>query len=72
MKTRSRPAQRQILLDHGVRTISVSSTANLSADETAAALLAATPAIADEIRHRFAPYILLVGKAGAVRHLTLR
>ena len=68
-KIRTRGPERRILLDHGVRTISIASTANLSADTTVKALLAAEDAILATVESEAAPYILAVYKNGSVRRL---
>ena len=70
-KIRTRGPERRILLDHGVRTISIASTANLSADATIETLLAAEEAIFATVESQAAPYILAVYKNGSVRRLDL-
>ena len=70
-KIRSRGPERRILLDYGVRTISVASTANLSAAATIETLLAAEQAIRDAIDTEVAPYIVAVYKDGSIRRLDL-
>lgn len=70
-KIRTRGPERRILLDHGVRTISVASTANLSATATIETLAAAEAAIFAAVETETAPYIVAVYKDGSVRRLDL-
>jgi hypothetical protein len=70
-KIRTRGPERRILLDHGVCTVSIASTANLSAAATIETLLAAEEAIYAAVAGEAAPYIVAVYKSGAVRRLDL-
>lgn len=71
-KIRTRGPERRILLDHGVATVSIASTANLSAQATVDALVAAERAIFELIEREQAPFIVAVYKSGSVRRLALR
>jgi PIN like domain len=68
-KIRTRGPERRILLDYGIRTVSVASTANLSADATVAALAAAEEAIFHAVRTEEPPFIIAVYKDGSIRRL---
>jgi hypothetical protein len=70
-KIRTRGPERRILLDHGVRTISVSATANLSAAETVAALVAAESAIFAAVGAAEPPYVFTVSRSGRLSRLNL-
>lgn len=70
-KIRTRGPERRILLDHGVRTISIASTANLSASATIDTLTAAEDTIFEAVESETPPYILAVHKDGSVRRLDL-
>ncbi len=70
-KIRTRGPERRILLDHGVRTISIASTANLSASATIETLVAGEDAIFAAVETETAPYIVAVYKDGTVRRLDL-
>lgn len=68
-KIRSRAPERRELLRHGVRTVSVVSTANLSAAETVAALLRSEAKLADALERETAPFIIAAYKDGSIRRL---
>lgn len=70
-KIRTRGPERRILLDYGVKTISIASTANLSANSTIQTLLKAKAAIFEAIAYHSAPYIVAVYKDGSLRLLEL-
>ncbi len=70
-KIRHRASERRILLDHGVRTVSIASTANLSATTTIETLLAAERAIFVAVVTEPPPFILAVYKDGSLRRLDL-
>jgi hypothetical protein len=70
-RIRTRGPERRILLEHGVRTVSVASTANLSAADTIAVLISAETRIFDAITRETPPFILAVAKNGTVRRLDL-
>ncbi len=70
-KIRTRAPERRILLDYGVRTVSIASTANLSATTTIETLLAAERAIFAAVVTEPSPFILAVYKNGSVRRLDL-
>lgn len=71
-KIRTRGPERRILLDYGVRTMSIASTANLSAAATIETLISAEEAIFDAVATEQAPYIIAVYKDGTIRRLDLR
>jgi hypothetical protein len=70
-KIRTRGPERRILLDYGVRTVSVASTANLSAAATVQTLLAAAAELFQAIRAERAPFIIAVYKDGSIQRLNL-
>ena len=70
-KIRTRGPERRILLDYGVRTVSIASTANLSATTTIATLVAAERAIFAAVAVERPPFILAVYKNGSLRRLDL-
>ena len=71
-KIRTRGPERRILLDRGVRTVSIASTANLSAAATIETLIAAERAILAAVEEEPPPFILAVYKDGSLRRLDLR
>jgi hypothetical protein len=70
-KIRTRGPERRILLDYGVSTVSIATTANLSAAATVETLLAAEAELFQAIRAEPPPFILAVYKDGSVRRLHL-
>jgi PIN like domain len=70
-KIRTRGPERRILLDYGVRTVSVASTANLSATATVETLLAAAAKLFRAIRAEAGPFIIAIYKDGSIRRLDL-
>lgn len=70
-KIRTRGPERRILLDHGVRTVSIASTANLSASATIDTLVQAEAAIFAAVETTTTPYIVAVYKDGTIRRLDL-
>lgn len=70
-KIRTRGPERRILLDYGVRTVSIASTANLSAEATIKTLLSAEAAIFEAVVTEKPPFIVAVYKDGSIRRLDL-
>lgn len=70
-KIRTRGPERRILLDRGVRTVSIASTANLTAQATAEVLLSAEEAIFKAVAELEGPFIIGVYKDGGIRRLDL-
>jgi hypothetical protein len=71
-RIRTRGPERRILLDQGVRTVSIASTANLSAEATSTVLLAAEEAIFSAVLANPAPFIIAVYKDGSLKRLDLQ
>ena len=71
-KIRTRGPERRILLDYGIRTISIASTANLSSAATIETLTLAEEAIFKAIDAETAPYVIAVYKNGTLRRLDLQ
>lgn len=70
-KIRTRVPERRELLRHGLRTVSVASTANLSAADTVAALLRAEAALTGALKRETPPFIIAVYKDGSIKRLDL-
>jgi hypothetical protein len=71
-RIRFRGPERQALLDHGLRTFSVASTANLSAGETIDVLMRAQQAILETVKEREGPFVVGIHKDGSLYELTVR
>lgn len=54
-----------------MRTFSVASTANLSAEQTIAALRSARPGMLEELRQLWPPFVVAIYKDGSLRKLDL-
>jgi predicted nuclease of predicted toxin-antitoxin system len=65
-KIRSRAAERRALVAHGLRTFSVASTANLSAEDTIRVLKKAKPRIDATLASDLGPFVYGVRKDGSV------
>jgi hypothetical protein len=70
-RIRSRSPERRILLDHGVSVVSIASTANLSADDTAATLRRAEKELLQLLPTLLPPFILALLKDGSIRQVAL-
>lgn len=70
-RIRQRPAERQALIDLGVRAFSVASTANLSADVTIEVLRVARPEIERTVAMLPAPFVVAIYKDGSLIPLGL-
>lgn len=70
-KIRRRAPERLDLLRFGLRTVSVASTANLSAADTAAALLAAEEELFAALAREPPPFIIAVYKDGSIKRLAV-
>lgn len=70
-RIRSRAPERAELLRHGLRTVLIASTANLSAGDTIAALLKAEVELTEAIRNHEPPFIFAVYKDGSIKPIDL-
>ena len=70
-KIRTRGPERRILLDTGLATISIASTANLSSQQTIEVLQKAEPKLLPEIARLTSPFILALYKDGSFKELAL-
>jgi hypothetical protein len=68
-KIRSRAAERRALVAHGLRTFSLASTANLSAEDTIEALRKAKPKIDEALASDLGPFVYSVRKDGSIHRL---
>ena len=68
-KIRSRAAERRALVAHGLRTFSLASTANLSAEQTIETLRKAKPKIDEVLATDPGPFVYSIRKDGSVRPL---
>lgn len=70
-KIRTRGPERHELLRYGLRTVSVASTANLSAADTVGALVAAEGKLFAALETEAPPFIIAVYKDGSIKRLDL-
>jgi mRNA-degrading endonuclease toxin of MazEF toxin-antitoxin module len=70
-RIRTRPAERQVLIEYGLRTFSIASTANLSAVETIAVLRAAKAGMREKLGELPPPFIVAIYKDGSLSKLDL-
>jgi hypothetical protein len=70
-RIRSRPAERLALIEYGVRTFSIASTANLSSAVTLQVLQAAKARIDEALVTTPAPFVIAIYKDGSTTQLDL-
>jgi hypothetical protein len=70
-RIRTRPAERLALIEYGLRTFSIASTANLSAVETITVLRAARAGIDEQLRQLWPPFVVAIYKDGSLAELGL-
>ena len=71
-RIRRRPLERQALLDAGLGVFAVSSTANLSAEETAAVLIAAEEGVFEAFATVERPFVFGIHKDGSLHRLDVK